>query len=321
MFPSTPTIDLAPLFAARPGARTATQAESVTEAMVAALESHGSFVAIGFPAAAGLDRRMERLLGFFALAEEARMACAVAHYRPANSNFYRGFYPLGCQDGWLRKEHFDIGPEPPLACPDGPGAAAFREDNVWPVPEPVAGWRQAMLGLLDDGRALALALMAAIARGLDLEPERLLAPARGRNATLRLLHYAPQESPPEPAHDDSASDGEPHTIARRHVDTGLLSLIWQDPAGLQMQAPDGSWREVPTVADSLSVHCGDLMEPLSGGRLVGTPHRAVADDRSERFSISYFLEPDFATETVPGTCYAHHLAGQFPGRFDPPLAA
>ncbi len=311
MLPSTPVIDIAPLFAAHPGAESATES-----AVVAALESHGSFVATGFPTAAGLDRRMGRLLSFFALAEEAKLACAVAHHRPANPNLYRGFYPLSHhQEGWQRKEHFDVGPEPPLACPDGPGAVAFREANVWPAPEPVAGWRDDTLALLDDERALALALMAAIAGGLGLEPERLLAPARGRNFTLRLLHYAPL-----PPQGDPAAGDERHTIARRHVDTGLLSLIWQNPAGLQMQGPDGAWREVPTVADSLSVHCGDLMEPLSDGRLVGTPHRAVADG-GERFSVGYFLEPDFATETVPGTNYARHLAGQFPGRFDPPLAA
>ena len=317
MFSSIAVIDTAPLF---DGGRAGAGSE---RALAAALRSHGGCTATGFPGAAGLDRRMEQLASFFAMDEEAKLTCAIAHHRPANPNRYRGFYPFSPESGWAgwgRREMFDIGPEPPLACPDGPGAAAFREANAWPAMEPAAGWRRAMLALLDDQRALAMALMAAIGRGLGLGPERLLAPARGRNATLRLLHYAPRPARGGPAGGEvggAVGDGR-RVIARRHVDSGLLSLIWQDDGGgLQMQGPDGVWREAPP---GLSVHCGDLMEPLTGGRLTGTPHRA-AGGAGERFSAGFFLEPDFATEAVAGTSYARHLAALFPGRFDPPLAA
>ena len=315
MFSNIAVIDTAPLF---DGGRDRAECE---RALAAALESHGGFTATGFAGAAGLARRMEELCGFFAMAEEAKLACAVADHRPANPNRYRGFYPLAPEAGWAgwgRREMFDIGPEPPMACPDGP--AAFREANAWPATEPAAGWRRAMLATLRAQRALAMTLMAAIAGGLGLDPERLLAPARGRNATLRLLHYAPL--PPQGGDGDgevggAVGDGR-HVIARRHIDSGLLSLIWQDDrGGLQIQAPDGVWREAPP---GLSVHCGDLMEPLTGGRLTGTPHRA-AGGPGERFSAGFFLEPDFATEAVAGTSYARHLAALFPGRFDPPLAA
>lgn len=310
MFSSITAVDTAPLFAGRGD-------EGCERAVADALQSHGGFTASGFPGAAGLARRMEGLARFFAMAEEAKLACAVAHYRPANPNLYRGFYPLAAGDGWECREMFDIGPEPPLPCPDGPGAAAFREANTWPPVEPVAGWRRAMLAMLEAQRDLAMALTGAIAGGLGIDPERLLAPARGRNATLRLLHYAP--GPPQDGGESGSAIGDGrHVIAQCHVDSGLLSLIWQDGGGgLQMQAPDGVWREVPA---GLSVHCGDLLEPLTGGRLAGTPHRAVGG-HGERFSAGFFLEPDFATEAVAGTSYARHLAALFPGRFDPPLAA
>ena len=134
--------------------------------------------------------------------------------------------------------------------------------------------------MLDFQRELALVLMASIARGLGLEEEALLAPTRGRNATLRLPHYA--SAPPDFAlrgddgdEPEGIEDGR-HLIAGSHVDTGLLSLLWQDDTGgLQMRGPDGRWREAPPAPDGLSVHCGDLVKALTGGRLEGTLPRPV----------------------------------------------
>ena len=57
-------------------------------------------------------------------------------------------------------------------------------------------------------------------------------------------------------------------IARRPVDTGLLSILWQDGrGGLQVQGRDEVWREVPPRSDAFSVHCGDLLAGLSAGAL------------------------------------------------------
>ena len=169
--------------------------------------------------------------------------------------------------------------------------------------------------------------MAAIARGLGLDEEALVTPARGRNATLRLLHYAP--APPDfvfhgydENEPEAVGDGR-RLIARSHVDTGLLSFLWQNTTGgLQMEGPDGIWREVPQAPDGLSVHCGDLVEALTGGRLEGTVHRVVGHGEG-RCSVGFFLEPDFETEVVAPkggapVSYARHLVNEFPDRFEAP---
>ena len=321
-FDPTRIVDIAPLFS---------KADPATDHAIAeALADHGSFVAAGFAGAEGFGGRIAELLAFFSMEEEDKLVAATCKYVPQNSNIYRGFYPLPKKRHWSHNEIFDIGPEPAMTSPDVPGAASFREANVWPAVEPVPGWRGKMLAMLDFQRNLAVLLMAAIARGLGLDAEVLVAPARGRNATLRLLHYAP--APPDfvfGGYDDSEpeaiGDGR-RLIASSHVDTGLLSLLWQDATGgLQMKGPDGVWREVPPAPDGLSVHCGDLLEALTGGRLEGTLHRAVGRGEG-RCSVGFFLEPDFETQVVapaggPPVSYAQHLVNEFPDRFEAPQAA
>ena len=320
--PPTRVIDIAPALS---------EGDAPTERAIAeALADHGSFVATGFSGSKGFGEGIAELLTFFSMNEGDKLVCATRRHAPQNPNIYRGYYPLPKTSHWSYNEVFDIGPEPAMTSPDVPGADSFREADVWPRVEAVHDWRGKMLAMLDFQRNLALALMAAIARGLGLDEETLVAPARGRNATLRLLHYPP--APPEftfRGYDENEpvtiEDGR-RLIARSHVDTGLLSLLWQDPTGgLQMEGPDGIWREVPRALDGLSVHCGDLIEALTGGRLRGTLHRAVGRDEN-RFSVGFFLEPDFETEVVAPAggvpvSYARHLVNEFPGRFETPQAA
>ena len=321
-FAPTRIIDIAPVLS---------QGDPATDRAIAeALAGHGSFVATGFAGAEGFSGRIAELLAFFLMDEDDKLSCATCKYVPQNPNIYRGFYPLPQKPYWSHNEIFDIGPEPAMTSPEVPGAASFREANIWPLAEPVPDWRGKMLAMFHFQRNLALLLMAAIARGLGLDEEELVAPARGRNATLRLLHYAP--APPSFAfqgYDESepeAIDDGRRLIARSHVDTGLLSFLWQDATGgLQMQGPDGVWREVPPAPDGLSVHCGDLVKALTGGRLEGTVHRAVSRG-GDRCSVGFFLEPDFETKVVAPTggtpvSYAQHLVNEFPGRFEAPQAA
>ena len=139
--------------------------------------------------------------------------------------------------------------------------------------------------MLNDLRDVGVILLAAVSRGLGLDEDVMVSPARGRNATLRLLHG------------DVTGTGEgPHVITNCHVDTGVLSIIWQDSiGGLQMQGPDDRWRDVPVVADGLSVHCGDLMEVPSNRRLKATPHQVLGGQDADRCSMGIFIEPDFET--------------------------
>ena len=307
----TEVIDVAPLFDGAGG-----PSDETDRAIARSLERHGNFVAAG--AWPGIDREAARLFEFFTLDDDAKTSCATCRSRSGNPNIYRGFYPAQDGESWSRREIFDIGPEPPMTSPELPGAESFREPNAWPDREPCEGWRDALTAMLEGQRETALALLASLFRGLGLDEAALLAPARGRNATLRLLHYASDAESPD--HD------EPVVITGCHVDTGILSMIWQDSAGgLQMQGPDGTWRDTPIVADGLSVHCADLLETPSAGRLKATPHRVLGAGDTRRRSMGFFLEPDFETLVAPPSgdevTYARHLVNEFPDRFRRPPAA
>jgi isopenicillin N synthase-like dioxygenase len=324
-FEPTRAIDIAQLYGDSGPTRAATD-----RAIALAMEQHGSFVATGFPRAQGLGREMERLLSFFPMDEAAKRVCAINEYVAEHTNIYRGFYPLPEKPHWSHNEIFDIGPEPPMTSPDVAGAESFREANVWPEREPVAGWRARMQDMLVWQRDLSMVLMGSIARGLGLDEEAVAGPARGRNGTFRLLHYAPApvgfELGGYPGTEPECIEDGRKLLARTHVDTGILSLLWQDASGgLQMQGPDGVWREVPALADALSVHGGDLIKGLTGGRLVGTSHRAVGN-MGDRCSAGFFLEPDFETPVVAPAggapvSYAQHLVNEFPERFEAKNAA
>ena len=304
----TPVIDVSPLFGPSPP----THDERTDRAIAHALETCGSFVASG--AWPGIDRQASRLCAFFRMANPSKETCATSRFRPENRNIYRGYYPVTENDSWSRRESFDVGPEPPMTSPDVPGAESFREPNIWPGDEPWRGWREATLAMLDDLRDAGMILLAAVSRGLGLDEDVMVSPARGRNATLRLLHG------------DVTGSGEGrHVITNCHVDTGVLSIIWQDSiGGLQMQGPDGRWRDVPVVADGLSVHCADLMEVPSNRRLRATPHQVLGGEGADRCSMGIFIEPDFESVIAPPSgepvSYARHLVNQFPDRFQQPEA-
>jgi len=318
-FPTTPVIAIDGLFDPS-GANTA----DLDAAIAAALRDDGSFVATGFPGSAGFDRRALRMLRFFDLPMAEKMALAPRHSRPGAANIYRGYNPLPAKRGWSCNENYDIGPRTPTASGHPDLVEAFREASVWPDREPCPGWRDDMRGYYDDLRALSVAVLRAVARGLGRDEATIVASCAGDNGTLRMLHYPPApddfiaaDHDEEPVFVDEAGR---RIVTHSHVDTCTMSLLWQDEVGgLQTCTPAGEWREVPAIPDGISIHNGDLMAGLTGGACRGTFHRVVGYGR-DRCSIGMFLEPEFDAEVLPPkggrpVTYARHLIDEFPTRF------
>ena len=312
-----PVIDVSALFGA--GA-----APELDRQIARALQTEAGFVVVGSPLAEGLGARMDGLKAVFDLPQAERLQFAIQKRQAGNVNLYRGYTPPPERSHFAYNETFDVGPEPPLSAPDLPSKRAFEEANVWPAEAALPGWRAAALDYVEGCRALSGALLRAAARGVGLNEDAFGGFTQGRNYTLRLLHYP---EVPEGFELLEADGSKPQTapegqraIAREHIDTGVLSVLWQDQqGGLQMRGRDGVWREVPVVAGAVSVHCGDLLAPIAGESMAATPHRVIGG-LAERFSAGFFLEPDWLTEVTPpdGTepkTYAAHLTDEFPDRF------
>jgi len=82
-----------------------------------------------------------------------------------------------------------------------------------------------------------------------------------------------------------------------HLDFSLVTLTLQDDVGgLEVQRPSGEWVAVPPVRGAWLVNVGELLQFVTGGRLLATPHRVVNPSASRsRFSIPVFLNPSLPT--------------------------
>lgn len=315
---TVPTVDIAPLFDAG-----ASETALTDRAVLDTMDRHYGFVATGFPRAGDLQTRIARMLTFFDLPEDQRMALATRRYRPDASHCYRGFFPLPRERGWAHNEIFDYGPAHPSRAPARHPVKVFLEEtNQWPDPPPDPGWVDEALALLADLRLVSVAVMASLARALKLEVAFFMAAFGDDNSTLRILHY-----PPAPD-DFVATVGRdlPETVdaqgrrivTKRHVDACVLSLLWQDSVGgLQYEGRDGLWRDVRPQDGAISIHVGRALESMTGGRLKGTPHRVIGMGQ-DRCSMGMFLEPMFTAVIehdaagAPVT-YADHMKDDFAG--------
>ncbi|XVQ13490.1 2-oxoglutarate and iron-dependent oxygenase domain-containing protein [Spirillospora sp. CA-255316] len=151
---------------------------------------------------------------------------------------------------------------------------------------------------------------------------------------MRVLRFpARSESADGPGHDDRLGragrpgyDDRPGYADRSeraghglgaHTDHGLLVIAAQDETGglyIRPPAPgekrlrnwleaggaagrcerDERWTFVRPFPNVLTVFPGDIMQFLTGGRLMSTPHKIALADR-EHYALAYFHEPGFET--------------------------
>ncbi len=314
------TIDIAALFSGGPAERQATDA-----CIGRAVMERGGFVISNYPDADKVDERALTMLSFFDLSEAGKHAVASKATVPEGKTVYRGYAASLGPDDWAYNEIFDIGPEKPFGGPAIEGMAVFSEENVWPDPEPCPGWQQAMRDFYEHLHGVATAVMLSAGRFAGFSDRELEARFREGNSTLRLLNYPVRPSGSRIVNEmpDArfAEDDDPPLSTGRHTDAAGVSILWQREPGLQAQAPDGTWRDVPAIANCLSVHLGTVLEIMTEGRVPATPHRVV-DSGTPRQSIGFFLEPGLgaqlapiressaASDSVTGT-YGWHLQERF----------
>lgn len=290
-------IDIAPLFQ---GDRRARQA--IDERIGQVIFETGGFVIAGYPDAERVDARAHELLAFFDLSDESKLSVASRAMNPEGSRIYRGYFASLGPDSWAHNEIYDIGPEDPVGGPAIAGMDVFAETNIWPAVEPVPGWRRAMRDHYVQMERVARTVMLSIGRAAGFEDEDLLSRFDGGNSTLRLLNYPTRPdglSIVDELPDDRFGDDEGLPLATgRHTDAAGVSLLWQRQPGLQAQAPDGTWRDVPRLENGISVHLGDVLEIMTDGRVPATPHRVI-DQGTPRQSIGFFLEPALSAQLAP----------------------
>ncbi len=300
------------------------------QAIGQAIENQGGLVVSGYPGAGEIDARSHKLLAFFGLPEAEKQAVLSRTFDSSGPRIYRGYHAHLGPEAWAHNEFFDIGPEEPHPAPPVCGMEVFAETNVWPSQEPVAGWRRAMQEHHAHLERIGSAVMYAAGRAVGFAQADLERRFAGGNSTLRLLNYPAKPDTKIVRNvmpDDLQGDHAALPLsAGRHTDIAGVSLLWQAQPGLQAQAPDGTWRDVPLIRNCISVHLGEVLEVMTEGRIRATPHRVI-DHGTARQSIGFFLEPalgarlapirngalEDADPAGPGT-YGWHMQTRFAGR-------
>jgi isopenicillin N synthase-like dioxygenase len=280
-----PVIDMAPLFRRDEAAGRAKAAKEIE----AACRASGFFYVTGHGVT---DRILQDIDAaarrFFALPEETKQCIAMAK----GGRAWRGFFPLGDEltsgrpDG---KEGIYFGTELPRDHPRVEAGWPLHGANLWPAEVPEL--RPAVEAYMAATIRAAHHLLEGVALSLGLEADYFEAHYTAEPTVLfRIFHYPP--TPPSNDREENWGVGE-------HTDYGLLTLLAQDAhGGLQVKTPQG-WIAAPPIPGTLVCNIGDMLDRLTGGWYLSTPHRVRNDSGRERLSFPLFLDPDFAAEMVP----------------------
>lgn len=282
---SLSVIDLRPL-------RDGSNPSAVAAALDAACTDLGFFVVTGH----GLDpdlraATMEQARRFFALSVEEKMEIWIA-----KSPCHSGYVPpkaetldaaLGADSKEALDITFDRGPDHPEVIAGTP----LHGPAQWPaslMPEFRSIADEYARSCLDINAHLMRGLALALGQKADAFEPMFTDPI----ASLRMLHY-----PPVLVGDSAPGSG-------AHTDYGSLTLLAQDDVGgLQVAARGGGWIDVVTPPDALIVNLGDMIARWTNHRYVSTRHRVLNPVDAHRYSVPYFVTPDYhaVIEAIP-TC-------------------
>jgi isopenicillin N synthase-like dioxygenase len=285
-----PSIDVDALFGRAGRAR-----EAVDRALAAAATHIGFLSVTGLAPYAPLSRETRaELLGIFSLDPAAQRRLWRRKFEPANTNVYRGFFPL--QPGNVTsKEGIDLGPDLVYGAAVVAKGDPLREPTPLPGESELPAWRAAARHYYTAMEHVSRTLMRSIARGLGLGEHYFEAAFHQGLSTLRLLRYPVRRAAELAGCVDSAVSVEHlgerrHLVGAPHTDSGFLTLLAQDGVpGLQARDRAGTWVDVPPEEGALAVNFGQVLERWSGARIRATEHRVIGSPR-ERCSIAFFYE-------------------------------
>ncbi|QXH65137.1 2-oxoglutarate and iron-dependent oxygenase domain-containing protein [Pseudomonas asgharzadehiana] len=177
-----------------------------------------------------------------------------------------------------------------------------------PVPWPNDEYRDSMKALLAELDVTGEKLLKLVALGLELEINALTALSRDGWHHMRVLRFP-------------ASSAHTHRGIGAHTDYGMLVIATQDEVGgLYIRPPvegeqrkrnwlpgestaglfenDEPWTFVKPVPRVFTVFPGDILQFMTHGYLLSTPHKVTLNTR-ERFAMAYFHEPAFNASARP----------------------
>lgn len=241
----------------------------------------------------GVDERLQHQLeqvsrDFFAQDLETKLEISMSR----GGRAWRGYFPLG---GELTsgkpdlKEGLYFGAELGPDHPQVKAGTPLHGPNLFPSNMPQL--KRVVLDYMSAMTALGHSLMRGLALSLGLEESYFADRYTSDPLTLfRIFNYPPARSMPETRADWGVGE---------HTDYGLLTILKQDmSAGLQVKVKS-RWIAAPPIPNSFVCNIGDMLDRMTGGEYLSTPHRVQNLTSHDRLSFPFFFDPNFNAAVGP----------------------
>jgi isopenicillin N synthase-like dioxygenase len=239
-------------------------------AVLDALQVHGAFhVRDGAVPEARFARARHDAAWFFDRPQPVKDACGID-----GSVHFRGYSLMHNERDW--REQIHLGRDLPPIVSDEPHWR-LQGPNRWPDD---AAWRARMLEWLSETARVGERVLDHVAAAIGTTSSAWL--GESPYLLLKLIGYHPQSSVDEHRRGVAA-----------HLDFSLVTLTAQDDVGgLRVQRPDGLWLDVAPRNDAWLVHAGELLQYVTGDRVVATPHEVRNPSlQRRRVSMPVFVCP------------------------------
>lgn len=273
---SIPVIDISPL----------THGDEKAAAKVGlhirrACMEHGFFYVVGHDVPIGLQSDlMELSQRFFSLPMEEKMKISMK----LGGRAWRGYFPIGDEltSGKPdQKEGIYFGTELPADHPKVLSKVPLHGRNLFPEEPEQLG--NVVLDYMNEATRVGHTVMKGIAISLGLQPDHFESGITNDPFILfRIFHYPATTG----NQDELWGVGE-------HTDYGLITILKQDEVGgLQVRSND-NWIDAPPVPNSFICNIGDMLDRMTNGLYLSTPHRVRNTSGRNRLSFPLFFDPNF----------------------------
>ena len=249
----------------------------------------GFFYIVGHGVDENLQRRLEEVSQqFFAQDLETKLEIKMSH----GGRAWRGYFPVG---GELTsgkpdlKEGIYFGAELEDDHPLVIAGTPLHGPNLFPADIPQ--FRETALAYMAAMTTLGHSLMAGIALSLGLEESYFF----NRYTSDPLILFRIFNYPPQPLNNESESN----LGVGEHTDYGLLTILRQDMSGGLEIKIKSRWVAAPPIPNSFVCNIGDMLDRMTGGRYLSTPHRVRNLAGHNRLSFPFFFDPNFSAEVRP----------------------
>jgi isopenicillin N synthase-like dioxygenase len=249
----------------------------------------GFFYIVGHGVDELLQQRLEEVSQqFFAQDLETKLDIAMSR----GGRAWRGYFPVG---GELTsgkpdlKEGIYFGAELPDDHPLVKAGTPMHGPNLFPTDLPQ--FREIVLDYMAAMTKLGHSLMMGIALSLGLEDSYFA----DRYTSDPLILFRIFNYPAAPLNAENKSS----LGVGEHTDYGLLTILRQDMSGGLEVKTKSHWVAAHPIANSFVCNIGDMLDRMTGGRYLSTPHRVRNLTRHNRLSFPFFFDPNFNAEVSP----------------------